>query len=225
MALGRVEIWLSYDNEKERLQLPVNPESINVTSPFGFNTVEISQLGEATIFGNRGLKEISFSSFFPMEYNPTYCSYANFKDRWLMVQTLERWRDFKRPIRLNITGTRINYPVTIADFSYEAERAGHVGDIYYSLTLKEYRFLDLRVEQTLTKPKEAVKTKEKRPPAPKPPAKANKTYTVKGGDTLQRISKQQYGTVDKWRDIYNANIKTIGKNPNLIKPGQKLVIP
>lgn len=222
--MSRVEFWLTYDNGRERLRLPVNPESISVKSPFGYSDVTVSQLGEVTIFGNRGLAEISFSSFFPRDYHPSYCEYADFKDRWLFVASIERWRDFKRPIRLIVPGTRINYAVTIRDFSYEADRAGHLGDIHYSLTLKEYRFMDLRVENVRPNKKPTTSKKPTRPPAQKPTTK-KKTHVVKSGDTLQKISKKYYGKTTKWRDIYNANKKIIGPNPNVIKPGQKLVIP
>ncbi|MFN2195020.1 MAG: LysM peptidoglycan-binding domain-containing protein [Anaerolineales bacterium] len=52
-------------------------------------------------------------------------------------------------------------------------------------------------------------------------------YTVQSGDSLATISQQFYGSqtqanVDK---IYQSNLKTIGPNPNLIFPGQKLYIP
>lgn len=51
-----------------------------------------------------------------------------------------------------------------------------------------------------------------------------KTYKVKAGDTLQKISKEFYGTYKKWQKIYNANKEKIA-NPNSIKPGMTLNIP
>ena len=54
--------------------------------------------------------------------------------------------------------------------------------------------------------------------------KAQKTYTVKSGDTLWGIAKQFYGSGAKYTTIYNANKGKI-KNPNLIYPGQVLKIP
>lgn len=47
------------------------------------------------------------------------------------------------------------------------------------------------------------------------------TYVVKSGDTLSGIASK-YGT--NWKDLYNKNKSVIGNNPNLIKPGQVLVI-
>ncbi len=49
-------------------------------------------------------------------------------------------------------------------------------------------------------------------------------YTVQKGDTLQKISKEFYGTTKKWAKIYEAN-KDIMKGPNKIYPGQVIHIP
>jgi len=53
---------------------------------------------------------------------------------------------------------------------------------------------------------------------------AMQQYKVKRGDTLQKISKQFYGTTKKWMKIYEAN-KHILKGPNRIIPGQTINIP
>lgn len=50
-------------------------------------------------------------------------------------------------------------------------------------------------------------------------------YVVRALDSLSGISKKAYGTSRKWRTIYNANFKTVGKNPGVIYPGQSLRIP
>jgi len=49
-------------------------------------------------------------------------------------------------------------------------------------------------------------------------------YTVKKGDTLQKISKNIYGTTKKWIKIYNAN-KDVLKGADKIYPGQVINIP
>lgn len=46
-------------------------------------------------------------------------------------------------------------------------------------------------------------------------------YTVKKGDNLSKIAKK-YNTT--WKKIYEKNKSIIGKNPNIIYPGQVLVI-
>lgn len=52
-----------------------------------------------------------------------------------------------------------------------------------------------------------------------------RTYVVKPGDSLSKIAKELYGDAKRWPEIYEANKALIGDNPNLIHPGQKLVIP
>jgi nucleoid-associated protein YgaU len=49
-------------------------------------------------------------------------------------------------------------------------------------------------------------------------------YTVKAGDSLSKIAKSAYDDAGKYMAIFEANKDQL-KDPNLIKPGQKLVIP
>jgi hypothetical protein len=60
---------------------------------------------------------------------------------------------------------------------------------------------------------------------PLPDAAAGQTYTVRPGDSLARIAQAVYGDASAWARIYEANRQAIGSNPNLIRPGQTLVIP
>jgi nucleoid-associated protein YgaU len=61
-------------------------------------------------------------------------------------------------------------------------------------------------------------------PAAPPSQPAPRVYEVKSGDSLSKIAKQYYGNANEWRRIYDANRDQI-KNPDLIHPGQRLVIP
>lgn len=53
-------------------------------------------------------------------------------------------------------------------------------------------------------------------------ASTDASYTTQKGDTLTKIAKKYPGLT--WRQIYEANKSEI-KDPNVIPPGQKLVIP
>ena len=57
------------------------------------------------------------------------------------------------------------------------------------------------------------------------PVSAPTSYVVKGGDSLSKIARRIYGDAKQWTRIYEANRELIGKNPDLIQPGQNLVIP
>ena len=52
-------------------------------------------------------------------------------------------------------------------------------------------------------------------------------YTVQSGDSLSKVSQKFYGNMnaDNVSRIYYSNLETVGPNPNVIFPGQKLYIP
>ena len=64
----------------------------------------------------------------------------------------------------------------------------------------------------------------KNPPVVAPPEPEKQFYTVKKGDYLSKIAKEVYGNANKYMVIFEAN-KPMLKDPNLIYPGQVLVIP
>lgn len=49
-------------------------------------------------------------------------------------------------------------------------------------------------------------------------------HTVKGGESLSKISKLYYGDPMKYKKIFDANTNIL-KNPDIIHPNQVLVIP
>lgn len=61
-------------------------------------------------------------------------------------------------------------------------------------------------------------------PTPTLPAPVSRYHIVFPGQTLWELAQKYYGNGLEWRRIYNANRDKI-KNPNLIYPLQKLLIP
>src|SRR5262245_31725605 len=53
---------------------------------------------------------------------------------------------------------------------------------------------------------------------------AERTYTVKPGDTLSKIAKETLGHANAYLEIFNANRDQLS-DPDKIKPGQVLKIP
>lgn len=51
-----------------------------------------------------------------------------------------------------------------------------------------------------------------------------RTYTVKPGDSLSKISKELYGNANDYMKIFEAN-RDVLSDPNKISPGQTLKIP
>ncbi|WP_435922507.1 LysM peptidoglycan-binding domain-containing protein [Paenibacillus sp. DYY-L-2] len=219
--MASMQFWLKTLDEKERLQLPVNPEQITVKSSYGYEDVQVTQLGEYTVIGEAVLREYSFDSFFPRDYHPGYCEYEDLLNPWDTVAKIEKWMNNRKPVRFNVTGTKIEeLVVTIRSFQY-SERAGNPGDVFYELVLKEYKQVEFRQVETSGSGKAMVITGEHRPDTKEPPA----FYIVVPRDTLWKIAQRTLGNGDRWKEIYAVNEKVIGKNPDRLVPGQKLVIP
>lgn len=212
-----MEFWLKKSNS-DKFMLPVNPESFAFTEKHNNTSVNVNSIGEVNLLGKRDLKTGTISSHFPKR-DRNYANNSGRQAPYTYINKLLSWKSSGKPIQLIITGTKINFQVTIETLKY-GEQDG-TGDVYYDLTLKEYRAVEIK-KTKLKKKKKTTKKKNK----PKRPAakKKTKTYTVKSGDCLWNIAKKFYGNGAQYTKIYNANKGKI-KNPNLIYPGQVLTIP
>ncbi|CAN3979285.1 transglycosylase family protein [Kitasatospora purpeofusca] len=61
-------------------------------------------------------------------------------------------------------------------------------------------------------------------PAAPPPAGGPTTWTVRDDDTLDSIA-EQLGVPGGWQALYERNRATLGEDPDLIQPGQDLILP
>lgn len=207
-----MEIWLSWQNERERHQIPVLPSSFNVEVEQRNQTININEIGDIKLIGKTGLKSMNVSSFFPKQDYP-FVTTQERHDPYVYVESIERWRLSGKPIRLLITDTPINLAMSIDRFDYE-EKDGS-GDVYYNLELSEYVFTNIKktnkeYKEPATDNKKASKRETK---------EVAKTYTVKAGDTLSIIAKKTTGNSANYKKIAEKNNI---KNPNIIKVGQVL---
>lgn len=214
-----MEFWLKKSNS-DKFMLPVNPESFAFTEKHNNTSVNVNSIGEVNLLGKRGLKTGTISSHFPKR-DRNYANNSGRQAPYTYINKLLSWKSSGKPIQLIITGTKINFQVTIETLKY-GEQDG-TGDVYYDLTLKEYRAVEIK-KTKLKKTKKKKTTKKKSKPKRPAAKKKTKTYTVKSGDCLWNIAKRFYGNGAQYTKIYNANRGKI-KNPNLIYPGQKLTIP
>jgi len=133
-----MDIFLSINNREQVLKLPVVPEVFEISKPHKNEVFETVNQGDLKLIGLAGLKSIAFNSFFPVRNYPFLRdkTYKGFE----YVYILDTWRARRLPIRIIITETPINMPCVIDDFSY---RIGPSGDLYYSIVLGEFRFVQL----------------------------------------------------------------------------------
>ena len=217
-----------FDKDNATYRLPVNPEQIETTSVQASQKYEILKHGQIAIPTHMELKEYSFECELP--YSPLHYveTSGDFRDADFYLRLFEQWRQEKAPVRFiasNGIGDDINTLVLIEELTI-TERAGEEGDKYVSMQLLEYRDFGKKavVVVTPTPTGGATAVAKKEEPAPTVNPKSTGTHVVQPGDTLWAIAKKYYGNGNQYTKIFNANKDKI-KNPNLIYPGQQLVIP
>ena len=216
----KYQMWLTYNAEKEKIQLPVLPETFKTNNGSSNDSMDITGLGEIIIMQSRPALEFSFSSFFPAARFPGV-QVSSLTKPLELVQKINSWKASKKPVHFIATACGVDLYCSIEKFNY-SEEGGDPGTYQYDITLKEYREITVRQVKVDIPSKEATVEKEE---ARVDNSVQPKTYTVKSGDCLWNIAKQFYGSGSDYTKIYNANKGTIGGNPNLISPGQVLTLP
>ena len=192
------------------IRLPVLPASYAVTDKQNNKRETVVAIGELNLFGARGLKTLSFSSFFPYaDGDHGYHRHGKHHEAFALVNKINKKKE-SGPVRVIITETNINGEYLIDEFN--TGQGDATGDVVYDITFSEY-----------VRPKVAVKNGkasalyESRQTRTTAPA----TYTVRTGDTLKSIAKAKLGKASKFTEI--AALNHI-REPYTVTPGQVLVL-
>lgn len=193
-----MQFWLACGNDK--IWFPIPPAEFMVNDPQGTDTVEIAGFGEYLIKKNRGLKTISFESFFPsVQYH--FAQHNQITNPADYVHNIKVWKYSLKTCKFFVTGIGTSMHCIVEEFEHGAETG--TNDIPFSITLKEVRtFSEKRAEQkNLT---------------------FDNSYTTKKSDTFWGIARKVYGDASKGSIIASAN--GLASNAK-ITPGMVLVLP
>lgn len=215
MSSNDYKIILTWNNEKSKFTIPINPEKVTVNMQSKNNTVNIEELGELMERGTPNLVTISFDSVF--SYSELIVNRNRHYPIWYHNKLQKLFRK-QTVVHLIITGMYLDYYCLITDYqSYE--QGGDVGSIYYSITFKQYKTVSVR--------KIGQKTRKRVNTAVK-----NRTYTVQKGDSLLVIAVVACGDSQKDEAIYKLNkslidsiAKKYHKPAKWLKPGTVLLLP
>ncbi len=211
------------------LLLPVPPESIQTKIQNQNSTVTLINEEEYNFLKSPGLTEISFDILLPAFKYP-FAVYENgFKDQKYFLDELKKLKLDKKPFKFRVSRELPDgkglYDTEFENVSLEEytikEEAGNGFDLTVSIELKEYNpnktsTSDISEDGTVTEEKH-------REESSLAPSADNQNYAVKSGDSLWALAKRYYGDGSKYSLIASANPDIT--NPNLIYPGQVLVIP
>ena len=199
-----MEMYIQIDGDAEsQIRFPVLPPSYERQHTMNHQQVSVNKRGTVNLIGKPGLRTVQIDSFFPHDYNSSFCQVGEgeMQDPIAYIKAIDGMK--KKVCRLIITGSidtaddasswmlaeMLSMPVLIDSFNW-GEKDG-TRDVFYSLSLSEYVYLE-------EKRSKVKKTK-------------NKTYKTKNKDTLKKIAKKQLKDAKKGKVIYNNNVKKCDK--------------
>lgn len=225
-----MDIYLTeLKNKKSRFTFPSLPEKIGVKYSKKYQSYDIMARGTVKIPMGTEPRTFSWSGTFygKSKKKEAMIKKGSWKSPASCKKVLNEWLKKGTVLRLLVTGTIINYDVTISSFDYD--EVGAYGNAEYSIELVLHKTLNIYTTKELKNAKTSKtntrSTKVK-----------SKTYKVVSGDNLWKIAKKYYGSGTKWTAIYKENSKVIeaaakkhGKknssNGHWIYPGTVLTIP
>lgn len=222
-----------YDVYLKNCLLPVTPDKIQIKINNNNKTVNLINEGEINILKKAGLTDIEFECEIPQVKHPYAVYKSEFKDARYFMNIFKELKTNKKPFQFIVcrklpSGKGLlntNIRVSLEDYKI-TEKAKNGFDFSVKISLKQYRYYgtkEVNITIAESKPKTSIEPTRETINSPAPAT--SQTYTVVKGDTLSNIAKKFYGNGSKYTTIYNANQGVIGGNPNLIYPGQVLIIP
>lgn len=192
--------------------LAVNPKEVSISFGAKLKTLELLNVGDIAVAGNRALAKISMQNvFLPAAGSPFY----NGTSPETILALMNRCRDAPSPVRIIISGTDINrqfWIETMEEKYVEGDKDPHV-----SWSFTEYRqttvlpVASLASRQTYTGINQRASSQQ-----------VPKSVTVKKGTTMWDLAKKYYGDGNRWKEIQAANG---GVNERKLQIGTTLVIP
>lgn len=194
----RRKVILSFDNGAEKFTLPVTPKEFSIGDNQNNTTVNITEAGELNLLGFRNLKTLSLESFFPNGHDYPFIVSDELKGPYEYVAILRRWKESHKPIRVIISRSDVNLAMGIEGLQY-GPRDGS-GDVYFSLSLKEYRFLNVPSADNDKTLDDTTGLKD-RPDESSVPDSVN----MKPGQDVMDAAKKAYGDYNHWRRVAESN--------------------
>lgn len=101
----KYQMWLTYNAEKEKIQLPVLPSSFQTVNGSNNDSVNITGLGEIVVMQSRPALQFSFSSFFPATKFPGL-QVSTITKPLTLIQKINEWKASQEASAFYLYGLR-----------------------------------------------------------------------------------------------------------------------
>lgn len=215
-----------------RFTFPALPEKVSGKYAAKYQSFDIISQGTVKVPKGTDVAEFSWDGVFfgKSKKNEPIVRKGAWREPDKCVKILRDFMKNETVLNLIVTNTWINVDVTISSFT--AKPVGAYGNIEYSITFSQKKFLRIYTTNELVIAAFVKKTK----PRNDSESFSDSSYTVVSGDTLWGIAASKLGDGTKWMQIYDANKDTIEQwardhgmsssdHGHWIWPGEPLVIP
>lgn len=196
--------------EGSQYELAVNPREISITQDSKDKTIDLLNVGEVNVPGNRGLIKVTLTTFLPDRASPFYTGNAP----ETIIQAIKKAKNGQKTLRIIISGTDVNTLFTVSSMN-ETYKEGQE-DIYISWSFTESR--DLNTGQVASWVRRYTETglcnRNTGNVIPK-------VVTVMQNDSLWSLARRYYNDGSRWKDIAAAN----GLAEDQVSAGMRLVMP
>lgn len=218
---------MPYEFYLDGLLLPVTPGELTIQVNGQNETVNLIDYTQINRLFPAGLSDVSFTMLLPYtDYpfvNGSALSISDYLSKLEQLMTQQKPFQFL-VVRTLPNGTPLyNTNLTVALEDYEiTEEAEDLGfDTQVEVSLKQWHDYGTKRLEVDTNGTSATTVTQERA-AQNPPQRSD--YTVVSGDCLWNIAKRYLGDGSRYTEIWDLNRDKI-VNPNLIYPGQVLVLP
>ena len=180
-----------------RMLLPVNPEEIEIRYPTDNKDYDVIGIGQVVVQRKPSLKEVSWEGFLPVSTTDPYVN-AGASSPQSYVNNLSSAMEGKQKGRLIITRSRLydtNMRCIISDFQ-TTDKGGEPDDIYYSITLREYKDYSPRVVTLIGTGTQTQATASAERPIETPVLRVGATVIANGKYWYDSYGARPFGTAN-----------------------------
>jgi len=147
-VVDSVTVTISCEGCNGTITLPIPPQEFSLSVQQKNQTVNINNAGELNMIGKTGLKTIDLSSFFPSQQYAFAQNSGTYDTPYAYIEMMDTWRTSGYPCHISISDSPIDMDCLIGTLKYGERDAS--GDVYYDVSLTEYRQLEKQAETKVT---------------------------------------------------------------------------